>query len=195
MRRHTTSRLWICSDVVCRAAGEIRFDAFALVFQKIRRHYGGLQRPGGIFYDIGSGMAKPVFAAALLHPFTRCVGVELLPSLHKAALELQQQWQATTAPAYVAAKGAAPPAVDLHCGDLLTFDWSGADVVLASSTCFSQQLMDEISAQAAALRPGTFFVSLTHPLTDEAGLWKLHESKRYAMSTFPATVHIHQKLR
>ena len=34
--------------------------------------------PGGVCYDLGSGVGRPVFAAALLHPFARCVGIEIL---------------------------------------------------------------------------------------------------------------------
>ena len=31
-----------------------------------------------VFYDLGSGVGRPVFAAAILHPFTYVAGVELL---------------------------------------------------------------------------------------------------------------------
>lgn len=42
-----------------------------------------------IFCDIGSGTGRLVFAAAALHPqlFQLCRGVELLPSLHNAAID------------------------------------------------------------------------------------------------------------
>lgn len=49
---------------------------------------GVLQRPGGLFVDLGCGTGKPVFAAAILHNFEVCVGLELLEGLHKMSLEL-----------------------------------------------------------------------------------------------------------
>jgi ubiquinone/menaquinone biosynthesis C-methylase UbiE len=41
--------------------------------------------PGWTFYDLGSGTAKAVFAARFTQDFGRCVGIEILPSLHKQA--------------------------------------------------------------------------------------------------------------
>jgi len=58
--------------------GEIRFDPYAVTIEKIKKWYGGLQQPGGIYYDIGSGTGKPTFAAALLHDFDKAYGVEIL---------------------------------------------------------------------------------------------------------------------
>jgi hypothetical protein len=37
----------------------------------------GLEKTGGNFYDLGSGMGKPVFAAMLNHDFHKCVGLEV----------------------------------------------------------------------------------------------------------------------
>ena len=61
--------------------------------EKIRRKYGGLGKPGtGIYYDIGSGTGKPVFAAVLMHAFKRATGIEILSSLHNAALKTLEFW-------------------------------------------------------------------------------------------------------
>jgi SAM-dependent methyltransferase len=45
------------------------------------------------FLDVGSGIGKPVFAAALLRPWARCAGVELLEGLHAEALALREAWR------------------------------------------------------------------------------------------------------
>ena len=39
--------------------GEISFESFGIAFEKIKKRYGGL-KPGGHFYDLGSGTGKPV---------------------------------------------------------------------------------------------------------------------------------------
>ena len=73
--------------------GEIKFEPFAIAIEKIKRKYGGLAEPGkGVYYDIGSGTGKPVFAAVLMHSFERAVGIEILESLHNAALETLKFW-------------------------------------------------------------------------------------------------------
>jgi hypothetical protein len=63
--------------------GEITFLPFAEHFMKLKDKYGGLTTPGGTFVDIGTGTGRPVFAAALLHDFSKCVGIELLEGLTK----------------------------------------------------------------------------------------------------------------
>merc|ERR1740117_57760 len=62
--------------------GEIKFEPYAITLQKIKKLYGGLAGPGGVFCDIGSGTGKPCFAAALLHDFDRVIGIEILENLH-----------------------------------------------------------------------------------------------------------------
>jgi hypothetical protein len=74
--------------------GEVNFESFAIAFDKIKSNYGLpgqgstppggiLQRPGGKFYDLGSGIGKPSVAAACLHPFAYVGGVEILEGLFK----------------------------------------------------------------------------------------------------------------
>lgn len=51
-------------------------------------------RPGTIFYDLGSGVGRGVIAAALLHDFEHCIGIELLSDLHKASAEPSRRFEA-----------------------------------------------------------------------------------------------------
>ena len=46
-----------------------------------------------VFLDVGSGIGKPVFAAALLRSWSLVIGVELLHGLHEIALEIRDQWR------------------------------------------------------------------------------------------------------
>jgi hypothetical protein len=64
------------------AYGEITFEALAEV---LYRHV-PLPPRGGVFIDLGSGTGRAVMGAAMLHKFYRVAGVEILPSLHEAAL-------------------------------------------------------------------------------------------------------------
>ena len=78
--------------------GEITFETFGTVVEKIRKCYGlpgvgasgpagVLQTRGGIFYDLGSGTGKPVIAAAILHNFDVCYGIEYLEGLYSVSLD------------------------------------------------------------------------------------------------------------
>lgn len=49
---------------------------------------GMLQGRGGRFYDLGCGTGKPLIAAALLHEFDSCTGIEVLEGLTTAAREI-----------------------------------------------------------------------------------------------------------
>jgi hypothetical protein len=44
-----------------------------------------------VFVDLGSGVGRLVLAAAMLHPFRYCAGVEVLPELHAEALEAHRR--------------------------------------------------------------------------------------------------------
>lgn len=48
-----------------------------------------------MFYDLGSGVGKAVIAAAILHNFDKCVGIEYLGSLHSLALSLKADYEDT----------------------------------------------------------------------------------------------------
>ena len=75
----------------------------AITLEKIKKIYGRpdigssgpngvMQVRGGIFYDLGSGTGKAVIAAALMHNFAVCCGIELLEGLHTISLEIQNEY-------------------------------------------------------------------------------------------------------
>ncbi len=43
----------------------------------------------------------------------------------------------------------------------MEFDWSNGDVVFANSTCFEDELMDNLGKHAERLKPGAFLVTFT----------------------------------
>ena len=75
--------------------GEIPFMSLAAAFQRIRRDHSGLLEPGGHFLDVGSGTGKALVAAALLHKFQSCTGIEILESLHEGAMGVLERWRTT----------------------------------------------------------------------------------------------------
>ena len=115
--------------------------------------------PGGVFVDLGSGIGRGVLAAALLHNFSRCVGVELLQELHEAALEPARRFAELRAAILAAESGAMPNfnlvagAVELHCGDLFDHPLADATLVFVCCVTWGPAIMQRLAAKLATELP------------------------------------------
>ncbi|KAF1776379.1 histone H3-K79 methyltransferase [Phytophthora cactorum] len=134
--------------------GEIPFETVDAIFQLMRTQFGVLLDKGGNFYDIGSGCGKvvraedwygalrTVMAAALLHDFSKCCGIELqvLDGLHSVALKVLDRWRFEMLDSLPATK------VDVDVGfvkgDAVKRPdiWRDATLVFCNSTCFSDSV-------------------------------------------------------
>ena len=150
---------------------------------QIRDKYGGFPRQGGRFYDIGSGTGKPVFAAALLHPWNVCRGIEVLSSLHAASLDLLATWNRPEMQALLPPWAIAE--VEFILDDATAFPWDDADVWFANSTCFDEELMRKLALIANRMRIGTYAITFTKRLPSEH--WQVLEAELYVMSWGYAT--------
>jgi hypothetical protein len=172
--------------------GEIKFEPFAISLMKIKALYGGLKGgKGGKFIDVGSGTGKPVFAAAVVHDWESCRGIEILTGLHAASLEILERWKTPEVQAKLP-EGQRGIAFDLIRGDATAIDWSDADVVFMNSTCFDEALMLKLVAVADKMAVGSFGVTFTKPLP--SARWKVLENEVFAMSWGSATVFIQMKI-
>lgn len=66
--------------------GEVEFDSFYRILRKIN------PPSGGVFYDLGSGTGKALFVARLTRDFDKCIGIEILESLHGEASRIVQKY-------------------------------------------------------------------------------------------------------
>ena len=183
------------------------------MFEKIKRKYGRpfvgdsgengfLQKPGGKFYDLGSGTGKPVIAAAILHNFDKCIGIEILEGLYSMSLDvaaaynskgvarLTSEQQRSFATEVQMVRGDML-AINAESKDAISEDWTDGDVVFANSTCYDDELMARISDIAVGMRKGTFFVSFTKRLP--APDFKVLEAELHPQSWGAATIYIMQK--
>lgn len=184
--------------------GEISFEAFGVIIEKIRNiygrqdvgssgEYGVLQGRGGVFYDLGSGTGKAVSAAAILHNFDQCTGIEMLEGLYSISLEMLASYN-TRGKTKLDDRE-----FDTHCsflcGDFLDMkirDWRDGDLVFANSTCYDDELMAKIADLALGMRKGSFFVSFTKRLACPD--FKILEHDMMRMSWGETTVYIMQKM-
>ena len=92
------------------------------------------------------------------------------------------------------------PKFEVYHGDILEendLDWSNADLVLANSTCFDQDLMLKIAEKCSLLKKGTWLFTLTKKLPtaeSEDPEWECVMSIKREMSWGQATVHIQRKI-
>lgn len=182
--------------------GEIDFDSFGLIIQKIKKVYGlpnvgasgpngFLQHRGGYFYDLGAGIGKPVIAAAVLHGFDYCIGIEILEGLYTTSQQIMQVYDNI---GRTQLGRAIDTVVEVKHGDILDVgvkDWRNGDLVFANSTCFDDTLMCQIARIAAGMKRGSFFVTLTKRLPSND--FQILEYEMHEMSWGEATVYIHQK--
>jgi hypothetical protein len=174
--------------------GEVLFRPFAAVMYKLYEF--GFPKPNADerthkFVDLGSGTGRPVFAAALCHPFDFCVGYEILEGLSNLATNLKTHWDEevkNTAPKY-----AQTTEIELHHGDFLEMQWSDADVVFINSTCYDDELLAKLEPMLDDLQKGAFVVTTTKPL--KSYLWQMIERSKFDEAWGSATVFIHTKIR
>lgn len=165
--------------------GEIDFKSFFLILQRFS------STRGRTFYDLGSGTGRALIEARLLCDFDECIGIEILSSLHKKAVEVVNGFDQSR---FRDVLSVSVPSKDVKVfeGSILEDDWSDGDFIFANSTCFSLDLMDSISKVGEKLRPGSIFVTFTKALTSKA--FEVLEQVRLKMSWGPATVYIHKRL-
>eukprot|EP00968_Pinguiococcus_pyrenoidosus_P027108 scaffold7352_cov254-Pinguiococcus_pyrenoidosus.AAC.34 len=149
--------------------GEVDFFSFAAILRKIN------PEPGTVFYDLGSGTGKALFvarfacrgsldfsmqakSALLTCDFGQCTGIEILEGLSNAAAEITKQFSSSYREYLCASQ---PQEVAVHQCSFLDFDWSDGDVVFANSTCYDEDLMLKLTAQASALKPGAYVITFT----------------------------------
>ena len=189
--------------------GEFSFNALLSLFKTHAHH---LPAAGATLADLGSGIGRPVFAAAVARPdlFARVVGVEIIPELHRLAAEVARLYEAeirgsnpSREPTAAAGKGKTssfPPASVL-LGDFLAAPgrrsrdaWADADVVLVNSACFGDATLEAVEAAcAASLKPGALVVTLRRGFGDLGGTWELLERKERRMSWGASVAFVHRR--
>ena len=76
--------------------GEIELGAISECFDFIRLNYPESfpekEVNDKIFIDIGHGVGKGILAGALLYPFKKCIGIEILDSLYQKSEVLKAKY-------------------------------------------------------------------------------------------------------
>ena len=161
-RRERLGNLYLSSTL---SYGEILFAPFQKLLLSLYKH-GFNPDMGGKFVDLGAGIGTAVFAACLCHQFHSASGIEILSSLYKIADKpITEKWRKVAQN-----KHKEKNSIDLKfwLGDAQFLDiiWVDADVVFAHWTAFGNDLVEKYSKIAVRMKPRTFFISISHKLSD-----------------------------
>ncbi|KAF4029595.1 Histone methylation protein DOT1 [Phytophthora infestans] len=175
--------------------GEIAFEPFKVVLDVLKRWHHVLNKPGGSFLDIGSGSGKAVFAAALLHDFDACYGIEVLEGLHCISQEVLQRWEKIIKPNFALSMQKKRTRISFTQGDALAADWpANVDLVFLNSTCFGERLMYAFARKLAlSCKPGAIVITATHKLPDTQNFSVLRQLTVTQEAWGDATWYLHRK--
>ncbi|MDO8626123.1 MAG: hypothetical protein Q7K39_01540 [Candidatus Magasanikbacteria bacterium] len=168
--------------------GEINFEAMQAIVSALG------ETAGKNFYDLGAGTGKAVILAALLANFKKTVGIELLPALYQAAevarkklvLQMAQEPRDQTAVNKTTAE------VLFIRDNIFWADFSEADVVLVSTTCFDERMMEMLKRRLTMLRPGSLVITVSQSL--HSGYYDIIGRFKINLKWGEATVFIHKKI-
>lgn len=133
--------------------GEIEFEAFIAALS--------LCHPdeNTVFYDLGSGVGKAVIAAAMVYPFCRCVGIELLPGLHHCAIQQKTRLRD------VGYERSAANVAFIN-DNIFSFPLYDASIIFISSTAFFAERWQALGEHLySSLKEGTYVLSVSKVLT------------------------------
>jgi hypothetical protein len=173
------------------AYSEVTFRGVAELLQSLREDLKlpTLTRGGGKFVDLGSGVGKAVFAAAMAHSFTELVGVEMLQGLHEGAVHVLDRFDEAVRPKLP------PPrrrsAVQFLRDDFTQVPWLDADVVFCVSTTFDAAVMSRIAALSNDMRRGAVMITTTTRLP--SARWAVVKRFDLEMAHGKVTGFVHEK--
>lgn len=131
-----------------------------------------------VFYDLGSGLGKAVFAAKLCYPQMQAIGIERQAELHDLAEEIGQS--------------KAPPHAQYICDDFLNVDFTDATIILINATAFNGELWEALLAKLKTLKPMSKIIitSKKLPSSDFIKRYGAMEKMNWGL----CTTHIYEKI-
>lgn len=164
--------------------GEIDFLSFFSILDKVKPQF------GEVFYDLGSGVGKAVFATALYTQVSKICGIEYLPALCSMA-EAQK--------AILASNIQKQNLSSYHLKDVqfindnfIHCDISDGDIIFVNATCLSYSTWETVLAKLQQVKRGTRVIVTTKKIQDEK--FKVIFQGMVLMSWGMNSVNIYEKI-
>ena len=148
--RHMTNKEFIY--------GEIDFLSFHNILENAQPQL------GEVFYDLGSGTGKAVFAAALFFDLSKACGIELLPPLYEKStnqLKKATSFFQNLKPDFENKYLEKIPAIQFIQDSFLSHDFHDANIIYIAATCLSDPTWESLINKMAHLNPGTRIIVAT----------------------------------
>jgi len=135
----------------------------------------------------------------MIHPLKSYIGIEFLENLHNIGLTIKEKFDESIKILREENSDLVPEftnenSIELVCGDFLSYDWREASFIFANSTCFSPELMENLSKKVQELPVGAVFITFTKRLPMLPSNWEVNSGFRRLMSWGIATVYVHRKM-
>lgn len=144
--------------------GEIDFLAFFSILEKVK------PQPSDIFYDLGSGTGKAVFAAAFFFDIARSCGIELVPILsEKANKNLHESKCLLQNSPIVLARDHLEDLskIEFIQDSFLTYDFKEASMIYVAATSLNHDTWEALVEKLAYLNSGTRVMVATKRIKHE----------------------------
>ena len=166
-------------------------DAFAYTYGEIEcRHFVALlslahPNTQTVFYDLGSGIGKAVFACAMVFPVQKSVGVEILLPLHLTACQQKNRLRHLPQYAAIADK------IELRHADFLETGLEDATLIFINATAFFSPLWEELGARLHQLTSLQTVITTSRSLTIPS--FHIQIQTQVQMSWGIVTAFVHQR--
>jgi SAM-dependent methyltransferase len=137
-----------------------------------------------VFYDLGSGVGKAVFIAAMVFKCKQCIGIELFLPLHQEALEIKARL--ATFPDYQT------DSISFIQANFLSVDLQKRAVIFINASAFFQPLWQDICDRLHRLSPGSLVITTSRRITFTS--FKLIKSTHMAVSWGVVRVYVYKRL-
>lgn len=161
--------------------GEILLDSFFEILKEVK------PKDGEIFYDLGCGVGKPVFAASFLFPFSKSIGIELLQDVYQGALKVKENFEKNYPKEQINNKK-----ILFINGDIFKTDFFDGDVIFIHATCLPNQLMEALSKKLENLKKGSRVIVATRSIYSDK--FNLQKSITYKMGWGESLVNFYEKI-
>lgn len=162
--------------------GEVEFLPFADMLTVVK------PQSGEVFYDLGCGAGKAIFAMALLYDNIECHGVELLkPLCHLCREQLDKFYKLQAKDPFFKSQN-----YEIHFknGDLLDVDFTKPDIIFINATTFIGEFWDTIVSRFQQCKVGTRVILCSRTLDAP---FELLDDKSREMSWGLNSIHIYRK--
>lgn len=138
----------------------------------------------GVFFDLGSGIGKPVIASHLLFNFRKSIGIELITELHEQALEIKENLKKIIDPE--TQNHVTNRKLEFIQGDIFDSDLREADFIFLNYHIRkSKKFLDFEKKLLQQLKPQSKIVTTLHPLQNSAFKQCGNQSYKFSWGSSP----------